>query len=226
MLTPDGQMSSLGLPAGETAVTSLNVSEHGRVVTGSTFDPVRFTNYRGFIWDRQEGFHYLGEGIAFTRLSDDGTTVAARILDSSLAFRWTRENGAIPLPTLPGWPRVDPYDLTPDGSIIVGELRNESGSRAFVWDEQHGTQDLRQLLINEHGFTPAQLPPQLTSAYALSADAMTLGARSDLNEQWAIYLDKPLVNVVPEPSTGALGCIGGIALFVVSRRHTLWKQRC
>jgi len=226
MLTTDGEMTTLGLPQGATDVTSLTVSRGGNEVVGTA------TNLnRAFIWDRQDGFRDLGGGIRFAIVSDDGSTVSGRSVDPSPPYRWTREEGAIPLSTLPGWPRCTGiYDMTPDASIIVGELSNSSSRLAFVWDEQHGTQDLRQLLIAEHGFTDAELPSQLGALSSISADAMTLSASSvsgfSYTDRWAIYLDKPLVNVVPEPSTWALGCIGGIALFVVSRCRTLWKQRC
>jgi hypothetical protein len=37
----------------------------------------------------------------------------------------------------------------------------------------------------------------------------------------AIYLDKPLVTVVPEPTTWALACIAVIGFFVAARRRLL-----
>jgi hypothetical protein len=225
VLAANGTTTTLGLPPGATDVTSMTVSRGGDVVVVTATNP-----NRAFIWDRQDSFRELGSGIEFAMVSDDGSTVAGRSIATGLAYRWTRADGAVPLPTLPGWPRASGiYDMTPDGSIIVGEMINNSSRLAFVWDEQHGTQDLRQLLIAEHGFTDAELPSQLGFLGAISADRMTLFAGSvsgfSTTDYYAIYLDKPLVNVVPEPSTCALGCLGGIALFIASRRRRLRKQR-
>lgn len=228
----EGQMTSLGLPPGATAVNHvLDLSGDGSVLVGNTQATTGGQGpYRGFIWDRENGFQDVAPDALGLRVSADGNTVTGRFFSSKLAFRWTREEGPIPLPALPGWPLfTGVYDIASDGSIIVGEVRNDNGVRAFVWDAERGTQDLRQLLIDEHGFTNAELP-QITAAFGISADARTLGVTSGspnpYTERWAVYLDKPLVNVVPEPSTWALGFVGGIALFIVSRRRTLWKQRC
>jgi hypothetical protein len=211
MLSADGQMTTLGLPPGATDVTSLTVSGGGNFVVGTATDP-----FRAFIWDRQGGFEELGAGIEFALVSDDGSTVAGRSRNPSVPYRWTRDEGAIPLPMLPGWPRVGGvYDMTPDGSIIVGELINDSSRLAFVWNEQHGTQNLRQILVDQHGFTDAELPPQLGALSSISADAMTLSAVSvsgfAYTERWAIYLDKPLVTI-DMPSTWNVDADGNWSL--------------
>jgi hypothetical protein len=121
--------------------------------------------------------------------------------------------------------------MTPDGSIIVGELRQAVGSgsgvRAFVWDAQHGTQDLRQLLIDEHGFLDTELP-QITAVLDISADARTLnvtsGSPNPYTERWAVFLDKPLVTVVPEPSTWAMGAMGALLLGIAIRSRRRLHQ--
>jgi hypothetical protein len=208
MLSADGHVTTLGLPPGAADVTSLSASRGGNVVVGTATNP-----NRAFIWDRQDGFRELGGGIEFALVSEDGSAIAGRSNASGLPYRWTRDEGAVPLPTLPDWPRVTGiYDITPDGSIIVGELSNASTRLAFVWDELHGTQDLRNLLIDQHGFTDAELPSQIGALLAISEDAMTLGVLSVSGfvstDRWAIYLDKPLVEAVPEPSTYALSLMG------------------
>jgi hypothetical protein len=114
-----------------------------------------------------------------------------------LLFRWTRQEGYVSLPTLGNEQKVLPEDVMPDGSIVVGTTKTwEDGKyvpgsdRAFVWDEQHGTRDLHQVLITEHGFDAAQLP-ELSRASGLSADATTIAATSG-DTGWVIYLDRPL----------------------------------
>jgi uncharacterized membrane protein len=228
----DGQMSSLGLPTGATNVSHIfDLSADGGVLVG-TVQPLTGGPgpFRGFLWDRQNGFQDVGSDTTVSRVSADGDTVAGRFFTSSLAFRWTRESGPVPLPTLPGWPLfTGVYDISHDGSIIVGEVRREGGGgvRAFVWDEEHGTQDLRQLLINEHGFSDMELP-QITAAFGISADARTLsvtsGSQNPYTERWAVFLDKPLVTVVPEPSTCALSLVGAIVVAGALRFRMLKRQ--
>jgi uncharacterized membrane protein len=231
LLSSNRQLTSLGLPEGTSGVggviATLHVSGDGRRTAGEGRAP-GIDDSRIFTWDSDDGFQFVSQpGFTSPRISADGNYVVAysKAFNSPSTFRWSRDGGVTPIPTLSGHSaRFDSYDINADGSIIVGEVSR----RAVVWDGQNGTQDLRQLLIDEHGFSSGVLPPQLTAAFNISSDGMTLDVTSDTayRERWAIYLDKPLVNVVPEPSTWALGCVCGIALFVASGRGKLWRRRC
>jgi uncharacterized membrane protein len=227
--TKDAGMVVLGLPPGATGATGLGaISKDGSVVLGSA---VVGGVGQAFVWERRDGFQLLPPGTDGRRISADGSTVVGNLVPRpSRPYRWTLENGMNILPAPAGMASGFTNDLTWDGSIIVGNLTPgviPVDPRAYVWDEQHGAQDLRDLLIREHGFFDQDLPT-LYNAYEISADLMTLTVTTNFNpgSPAAIYLDKPLVTVVPEPSTTLLGCTGVLALFVALRwRRSLSRKR-
>lgn len=73
-------------------------------------------------------------------LSADGRVVVGSTLFGVVprtAVRWTRNNGTIPL-VGGAFATYSAYDVTPDGSTIVGEGIHPFGNSAFRWDEQAG----------------------------------------------------------------------------------------
>ena len=94
--------------------------------------------------------------------------------------------------------------------MIVGAFLNSSDEvTSVIWDERHGTRALWDVLIDEHGITREELG-DLSVVGDLSSDTTTLLAYawSPANPQRyaysVIYLDRPLVSPVPEPTTGWL----------------------
>jgi hypothetical protein len=177
-----------------------DISSDGSVVTFHAFNPNNpLQPWTPLIWDVHNGFQLLqprdafGERPFLDRVSGDGSTVVGWNGTSRQPFHWTREGGVSEFPLPAGASSGYALDLTPDGSIIVGY----ASSGAFVWDEEHGSQDLRSLLIQEHGFSEADLPI-LHFATQISADAMTLTVATTNTEPFvslsAIYLDKPLID--------------------------------
>jgi probable HAF family extracellular repeat protein len=62
------------------------------------------------------------------------------------AFRWTASGGMRNLGTLPGYDRSYAYDVSADGSVVVGWAENTARrSRAFRWTASGGMQDLGTL---------------------------------------------------------------------------------
>jgi probable HAF family extracellular repeat protein len=241
-------MRAIGRPAGTASVPSIKrISQDGRVVVGyARTQPAPQGNNTVFLWDQQTGFQDLGAlppgwvGTVALGMSSDGSTVLGGLTEAGngsergAVFRWTRDLGIVPLPVLPGTQKGFALSATPNGSLIIGEMGDTpSTTLAFVWDELHGTQNLRQVLIDEHGFTDAQLP-LLNSAADISADAKTLiGTTFNIQNgsiasraHWGIFLDKPLINVVPEPSGALLGCTAALVLVVaLLRRRSLSRMR-
>jgi uncharacterized membrane protein len=214
--TQENGMVPFLLPPGATSAILSSVSGDGSVVAGT------LPGNQGFVWDRQGGFRFLPQGAPGELLSADGNTVVGTFSPRpNNPFRWTSEEGVTVIGTTTQFGFAN--DLTPDGSIIVGYLSTQTGGenfRAFVWDEQHGVQDLRTVLVRDHGFSEAELPT-LYSGGQISSDAMTLTVATVFSPETTsvIYLDRPLVNVVPEPSTWALACIAVIVLFVAACRR-------
>jgi uncharacterized membrane protein len=203
--TQDDGITEL-MPPGTIRSYAVDVSADGSVIVGSASDG---SASDGFIWNEINGFQGFGPippGLpgAFPHVvSADGSVVFGAQHPvgavAQRAFRWTAQEGIRPIPgsseLRPLWYVLN--DVTPDGSILVGSTwaGDDGGtSRASIWDEQHGTRDLRELLISEHGFTDADLPT-LPIATGISADAKTIIGSPLLENQggWIIYLDKPLV---------------------------------
>jgi uncharacterized membrane protein len=229
--TTGGGMANAGLPNGASVASVTDISGGGTTLTGYAGYPGPTT--RPFIWDSTNGFQELTPGLngfAFAVSGNGNSVVGTTSMD--LPFRWSRENGVTQLPMLSSAQGARADVVVPDASIIMGEYfpgPGGVGSGVVVWDEQHGARDLRQLLIGEHGFSEAQLPSlNETEGQGLSADAMTLAVTTfsqGTRTRWAIFLDKPLVNIVPESATWALGSIGVIAIALVLRRQRLLSRR-
>lgn len=206
-------MVSLGLPSGADDAIATDISADGSLIAVGAIN----SGSGAFIWDEESGFQDLAplppgwRDARPARISADGSTVigvanlARQLPPWGDLFRWTREEGVHPIPGLPGANAGFAGGLSEDGSVIVGTAGVEVPSdvdpsvtrfespQAFVWDKQHGTRDLRQLLIREHGFSDQELPA-LRYANDLSSDTRTILGSSGLRGQlWAIYLDKPLV---------------------------------
>jgi uncharacterized membrane protein len=226
--TQETGMDAFALPSGAMGGVLSAVSGDGSVLSGTAHES---TGNRGFTWDAQNGFRFMPPGVQngpSSRISADGGTLIGTISPApNNPYRWTRDEGVtvIGLPSQFGFA----YSLTPDGSIIVGELNTEGGFenyRAFVWDQQHGAQDLRSVLIRDHGFSDLDLPV-LNAATNLSADGRKLTAINYSLNPWAqyvIFLDKPLVNVVPEPSMYALSLAGVVVLVSAMRCRKRKRQ--
>lgn len=155
-----------------------------------------------------QGIGFLPGGIASfaVGISADGAVVVGRanFEDSPgqfhhRPFRWSAQSGMVALPMLPGSSNFgEASDASADGGFIVGE----SNGKAFIWDAQHGTRDLQQLLIsNGHdlaGWT-------LLRANAISDDGKVvagigLDAEGDL-EGWVADLT---ITCTPPASIGSV----------------------
>jgi uncharacterized membrane protein len=217
------------LPDGASQSTAHGVSSDGKVVVGSvTTDG---DTWDGFIWDEANGFQSLGaKPIGWSDIDPWLVSAGGDVVfgddgvggESGRPFRWTREEGLQPLPFLSGdRDHANLYDLSPSGSIMIGGFCGGGDCRAFVWDEQHGTRDLRDVLIEDHGFADHELP-NLWQATGLSADAKTIiGSTQDAfrnPDAWVVYLDKPLV-AVPEPGGFISWGVASLALWLASRRR-------
>ncbi|MBN8596125.1 MAG: hypothetical protein J0L78_00460 [Planctomycetes bacterium] len=104
------------------------------------------------------GFLPGGNASFAVGISADGAVVVGRanVEDSPgqfqhRPFRWSAQSGMVAIPMLPGSSNFgEASDASANGGIIVGE----SNGKAFIWDAQHGTRDLQQLLIsNGHDLT-------------------------------------------------------------------------
>ncbi|MEX2138200.1 MAG: PEP-CTERM sorting domain-containing protein [Pirellulales bacterium] len=142
-------------------------------------------------------------------MSADGTVVVGFnqfSLNDTEAFRWTELDGMVGLGDLPGGRRIsEAYDVSADGSVIVGMSENQDGRRAFYWTPQTGMLNLEDLLVS---FGATNLDGWLlVEARGVSSDGFTLAGRGVHNGR-----EEAWVATIPEPSTIVLA---GLALLML-----------
>jgi probable HAF family extracellular repeat protein len=85
-------------------------------------------------------------------VSADGTTVVGFSRQSgqgNRAFRWTAETGMTYLGDMPDGLRAEvALGVSHDGSRVAGTGQN---SRGFIWDEEHGSRWIGQILVDDYG---------------------------------------------------------------------------
>jgi uncharacterized membrane protein len=137
------------------------VSADGSVLAGAVVSKVGNTfKYKPFRWTEQTGTVPLFSNedqikygnMPISGISADGRVIIGR--SDAGPIRWTAETGPRLIPLLPGFDSPTALGgISADGSVIVGTaLYGPNGARdAFIWDTIHGTRNLRQVLIEDHG---------------------------------------------------------------------------
>ena len=154
------------------------VSPDGSIVVGG----MSLTNEEGlgqaFRWTSSSGVELLGDLPAgrFSShaegLSADGSVVvgtgspASPLGTVNHAFRWTAIDGMVDLGTLPGGVNSDAFDVSADGTVIVGQ----SDLRAFRWTSGEGMVNL--------GLLPGG--SFISEAHAVSADGSVIVGESSV----------------------------------------------
>lgn len=209
---------------------SRGISADGTLIIGYGTPDVSLGGLNPFLWKDNTTVQLpnpighsgtLGVSLADTSLSDDGTAVTGRFYEpgiGTLAFRWTEATGTQILGGLPDGVHyfINPGDLTPDGSTIVG---NDGTERSVIWDVSHGSRFISTLLTDESGLGQALTGWTLETAKLISADGRTISGRgtnpSGQSQRWVAYLGP----AVPEPSTLLLAALALLPL--AGRRRIL-----
>jgi probable HAF family extracellular repeat protein len=156
------------------------VSGDGSLVVGLA--SVSATAYdRSFRWTQASGIQQLGpSAFRAVGLSRDGAFAAGG--DTGRAARIEIATGnelVIPHVTIAGLGTDTDTALAAnaDGSVIVGmqnlSLGNGFFGRAFVWDAQHGTRILEDVLVNDFGLSAELAGWDLNAATAVGDDGMS-----------------------------------------------------
>ena len=145
-------MAGLGVLAGYVRSWALDVSEDGSVVAGHSGNDFP---EEAFVWTEGSGMIGLGTlpGDTYSRgggISADGVVVVGASVDDGSgvweAIRWTDGGGMQGLGALPGASiGSDAYDVSADGSIIVGVAESTAGFEAFRWTSGTGMVGLGDL---------------------------------------------------------------------------------
>lgn len=142
-------------------------------------------------------------------ISDDGLFVVG---DSQTApFLWSAATGTIGLGFLGGATYGEATDVSSDGSVVVGTESLPAGETAFVWTEQAGMRELRDVLVQRGvdltGWT-------LTGAVGISSDGLVIAGNgtnpSGFQEAWIAFLPPQV------PGIGPVGALILSALLVAT----------
>jgi len=99
------------------------------------------------------------------------------------------------------------FDLSSDGSVVVGEMWTNLGHVPFIWDQANGMRNLQEMLSTDYGLDLTGW--RLGGASGISADGKTIignGINPDGNsEAW--------VARIPEPTTFFLLALGGLVFW-------------
>ncbi len=169
----EGMVSLGDLPGGVHSSRAYNISTDGSTVVGrgDQVDNWPIVTGEAFRWTPGTGMVGLGfskphhEDSEAWCLSADGSIIAGLSYTNGLdgeAFIWTQGAGMVGLGDVPGGP--DEFsvaaDMTPDGSVIVGECSPAGGYEGFRWTQATGMVPLGDLPGGDH----------YSSAFAVTAD--------------------------------------------------------
>jgi uncharacterized membrane protein len=126
-----------------------DITPDGEIVVGTAFTG-------GFVWRWRvdPGPTYMTGITDIVAVSDDGSVLAGNMIDplgsgATVAARWTESTGWVSLGGLPGGlacPSIsNAYDMSGDGSTIVGLSWQGCNGRGFLWTEATGMQELMNL---------------------------------------------------------------------------------
>ena len=163
-----------------TGAFSVNdITPDGNIVVGSG-------SGGGFYWDwrNDPAPTYIGGNDA-SAVSDDGSVIVGCIPDpvlgSEVAARWTQATGWVSLGYLPNAlscpSRSNAYDVSHDGSLVVGLSWDGCNGRGFVWDDVNGMQEL-DVLINGRN-----------RATTISGDGTSIGGFAQSATRSPVYWD-------------------------------------
>ena len=121
------------------------------------------------------------------------------------AFRWTSDSGMVGLGDLPGGLFESyAFDVSGDGSVVVGYGSADFGTEAFLWTSDGGMKRLWDVLLVQGVDPAADGWTKLEVASGISADGNTIvgwGTRNGYTEAFVA-----VIGVVPEPAAGASHC--------------------
>ncbi|MBA3483694.1 MAG: PEP-CTERM sorting domain-containing protein [Pirellulales bacterium] len=222
--TSGGGMVGLGFPEAWDVTGDGSVVVGGGSLGGIVPQAVRWTSDGGAV-----GLGVLPDGgvdSAAFGVSADGSVVVGWGRSQSggfrlnlEAFRWTSDSGMIGLGDLPGGLFESfAYDVSGDGSIVVGYGSSASGTEAFLWTSDGGMKRLWEVLLAQ-GIDPAADGwTNLTNAEGISADGNTIvgfGTRNGNTEAFVAVIP----TIVPEPAAGALALLGVNGILLLRRRR-------
>ncbi len=185
------------------------MSPDGRFIVGETDVNGNGFPDGGYLLDRTTGvmtdLSATGLGIDAVAVSDDGSVVVGNIPDpegigSNVAGRWTASTDWQSLGHLPNAgmcpSRSDSYEISADGSVVVGLSWDGCSGRGFRWTQATGMQELQNLANGNNRASVVSADGGLVAGFAQgSFDRTPAIWRSDLSGE---LLDPPNGDAVGE----------------------------
>ena len=220
--TNAGGMVSIGdLPGGSLYSAAYGCTADGNTIVGYS----RSANgLEAFRWRADTGMIGLGDlpgGIFLSSATavtpsgnyivGDSSSVNGTAGNRIEAYIWNEQTGMIGLGDLPGGQfESSAFDVSADGTTVVGASAVDDGYQAFIWRPDNGMRNLTDALTTDYGLS---LPGwRLTIARSISEDGRTIvgeGVNPDgLTEAWVAH--------IPEPSSAAL-LMAGLLIPLVRR---------
>ncbi|MFC1737983.1 PEP-CTERM sorting domain-containing protein [Planctomycetota bacterium] len=182
-----------------------DISADGSVIVGYSISPSR---YEAFRWENgiMTSLGHLGEGTQYSQayaVSSDGSVIVGE--SKVEAFLW--EDGIMTgLGHLPGLLPSTALDVSAYGSVVVGFCDRNENALAFIWTEEHGIRNLKDMLITDFGLNLTDWT--LRRASGITPDGLTIvgmGINPDgYEEAWIV--------TIPEPATVFLLGLGVVML--------------
>lgn len=176
------------LSGGGTYSTFAAVSADGSVAVGQSDSSLGQEAVR---WTPSSGMEGLGILGGAHDVSADGTTIVGHDSESLGAFVWM-ESGSFQIPKSLGDGNYSANGVSANGAKVVGRaIVNDTPSRAFLWSEEHGTQDLLELLT-EMGLGSQLLGWSLSSAQSISFNGTVIAGQgvnpSGMNQAFVVEI--------------------------------------
>lgn len=194
------------------AFSANDLTPNGRYVVGSLDTDGDFFPDDGYRWDRWTNtFTVIPSlaiatgGDAVVAVSDDGGVIVGEIPETSVAeysnqaAMWTDEDGWVGLGWLPNAgvcpSRSDAYEVSADGSVVVGLSWDGCSGRGFRWTAATGMQQLQNLANGAN------------RASVCSADGSVIAgfAQGNFNRTPAMWNGETLEGTLLDPSGDAQG---------------------
>lgn len=183
-----------------------DMSPDGRFIVGSTFPPERAYRLDTFT---NEMLLLPLEAAAAVAVSDDGSAVIGDIIDptvgAAVAAIWTADSGVWTglgyLPNALSCPsRSSAYELSADGSVVVGLSWDGCSGRGFRWTQETGMVELDPLANGGN------------RASVVSADGNVIGgfAQGTVNRTPAVWDGSAQGQLLDPPNGDAIGEVHGI----------------